>query len=63
MSNLQKSDAKTWVFETGKYGLDAPQQAKSLVANSNDDVEYHDLCARVMNNQGLGDTYVVVLEK
>lgn len=59
MADLSESDARTWVFEVGGFHLDAPQKAKSRVAEEND-TEYHDLRARTIGGF-VGKTYVVVV--
>lgn len=64
-SGLRTSDARTWTFnidELDAFHLDAPNTAKSAVANVEEDVRYRDLRARLVNPKGFGDTYVVVVE-
>ena len=62
--DLKTSDARTWTFnvnELNTFWLDAPNAAKSAVA-SVEDLSYRDLRARLINQKGLSDTYVVVVK-
>lgn len=56
---LEESDRRTWAFEIDGFHLDAPQTAKSRVAEE-DDVDYDDLRARVIT--GTFEKVVTVVE-
>lgn len=60
---LQESDRRTWQFDVkSRFALDAPQKAKSKVAEEHD-VDYRDLRARIVYNPGWRvDPVVVVAE-
>ncbi len=59
---LRESDKRTWTFDViGRHHLDAPQKAKSKVYEENDDVDYRDLCARVVDTGCIYDNSLVVV--
>lgn len=61
MTSLVSTGRRTWQFEViGSHHLDAPQKAKSEVASEND-VDYHDLRARVVRRGHYGVNSVVVV--
>lgn len=61
-TDIEDSDADTWTFRVGsRFHLDAPQSAKKRVADENG-VGYHDLRAKVLNQNGTGPKYVVVVD-
>lgn len=61
-SNVEPSDATSWLYEVENGAhYDAPQAAKKHVADNNDDVDYRHLSARVVNQRGLGERYVAVV--
>ena len=62
-TTIEETEARHWMFRAEGFTLDAPQQAKKLVADEHDDVEYNDLRARKVNTgYGSGNEYVAVVE-
>jgi hypothetical protein len=61
-SHLQSTEDRTWTFEVlGSFQLDAPQEAKRIVYEENDDVNYRDLRARIMLNGAYDENSVVTV--
>jgi len=63
-TELHTSDDKKWLFnldELDTFRLSATHDAKSAVAESKD-LNYKDLRSKLVNQKGLGDTYVVVVK-
>lgn len=60
-SDLEPVDIRTWLFEeTARFHLDSCQKAKAKVTRENDDVNYRDLRARVV--EYYSTSIVVVVE-
>lgn len=62
---LQEHNGRTWMFTVkSRHHLDAPQKAKSKVAEENQDVNYRHLRARVVKRARTyrEDSVVVVAE-
>ena len=63
-SELHTADAQTWTFnvtELDWFELDAPNVAKSAVSEATG-INYKNLRARLVNQGGLTDTYVTVVQ-
>jgi hypothetical protein len=63
-SGLNTTEERTWTFNVDRlngYESDAPQLAKQAVSRE-EDTRYRNLRSRLVNQKGVGDTFVTVVE-
>lgn len=61
ISELSNTELESWAFEVEGFHLDAPVRAKQHVAEE-EDLEYNQLRARVINRDGFGKKCVAVVQ-